>query len=255
MDPKKSETMCLAFNCDCTELLSPIILNKSCLPWVSRAKHIGNFLQEDGTTSYDLTVKRGIFIQTALELNQEFSSLPSAIKMRLGHLYNSHFSGSCIWKLESEEASHLFASWNKNIKLIYKLPWATHRWILEEITGCNLKVMLSARFIKFVNGIMKSNKPAIKFLLSVMMNDVRSTTGSNMRSIQRHTGVQVLPGTTKVSAIKNFRMHPVPRDQEWKVPLLMSILAIQDEEWEIPFCDGDDADELPKAILQDICAG
>ena len=95
--------------------------------------------------------------------------------------------------------------------------------------------MLSARFIKFVNGIMKSSKPAIKFLLSVMMNDVRSTTGSNMRSIQRHTGVQVWPEITKELAVKKFRMYPVPGDQEWKVPLLVSILAIQEEEWEIPF--------------------
>ena len=50
-------------------------------------------------------------------------------------------------------------------------------------------------------------------------------------------------------------MYPVPGDQEWKVPLLVSILAIQDEEWEIPFCNDDDAAELPKAILQDICTG
>ena len=76
-----------------------------------------------------------------------------------------------------------------------------------------------------------------------------------MRSIQRHTGVQVWPEITKESAVKKFRMYPVPRDQEWKVPLLVSILAIQDEEWEIPFCNDDDAAELPKAILQDICTG
>ena len=50
-----------------------------------------------------------------------------------------------------------------------------------------------------------------------------------------------------------FSMHPVPRDQEWKVPLMMSILVIQDEEWEFSFFDDADAIKLPKATLQDIC--
>ena len=141
-DPLKSKTMCIAFNCHSKEQLSNVVLDNNVLPWVTKAKHIGNYLHEDGSTCYDLNIKRGIFIQTALEINQEFSSLPANIRMRLNNLYNSHFSGSCIWKFESAEADRLFASWNKNIKLIFSLPWATHRWILEEITGLNLKMIL-----------------------------------------------------------------------------------------------------------------
>ena len=106
--------------------------------------------------------------------------------------------------------------------------------------------MLFARFVKFVDGITRCNKPAVKFLLSTVMQDVRSITGSNLRSIQRYTGIQVRPGLTRASAIKKFRMFPVPSDQEWKVPLLLSVLAIQDED-----ADG----QLPNAILQDISCG
>ena len=186
-DPKKSKTMCLAFNCNNRELLAPIKLNDDDLPWVSQAKHIGNYLHEDGTTDLDLRVKKGIFIQNVMELNQEFSSLPPEIKMKLNLLYNSHFTGSSIWRLESVEARHLVSSWNKNIKLVYDLPWATHRWVLEEITSSNLKSILSARFLKFVNAIMKSSKPFIKQLLSVSAADVRSVTGSNLRNILETT--------------------------------------------------------------------
>ena len=109
-------------------------------------------------------------------------------------LYNSHFCSSSIWRFESEEARHLFSSWNKNIKMIYDLPWATHRWILEEITGSNLKVMLFSRFVKFVNAIYKSNKPALRFLLALSNSDVRTLTGANMRSILLNTGIEVQPG-------------------------------------------------------------
>ena len=126
-DPKKSKTMCIAFNCSTKDHLAPIQLGSDNLPWVKKAKHIGNYLHEDGTTDLDVRVKKGIFIQTAMELGQEYHSLPADHKMRLNMLYNSHFSSSSIWKFESAEADHLFSSWNKNIKMIYDLPWATHR--------------------------------------------------------------------------------------------------------------------------------
>ena len=204
---------------------------------MSKAKHIGNFLHEDGSTDLDIRVKKGIFIQNAMELDQEFYSLPAALKMKLNLLYNSHLSSSSIWKFDSEEASHLFSSWNKNIKLIFGLPWATHKWILEEITGSNLKVMLFARFVKFVNAIKKSRKPALKFLLSVSAADVTSLTGSNLRSIVRNTGVQVIPGVTHAAAVKKQTLNKIPEEDKWKVPLIHSLLTVKAEEFEIIFDD------------------
>ena len=68
-DQKKSKTMCIALKCSSRDHLSPVKLNGDILPWV--AKHIGNYLQEDGTTDHDVKVKNGIFIQNAMDLNQE----------------------------------------------------------------------------------------------------------------------------------------------------------------------------------------
>ena len=253
-DPKKSKTMCIAFNCTNRDQLASVKLNGDSLPWVSRAKHIGNFLSEDGTTDHDMKVKKGIFIQSAMEINQEFFCLPAPIKMRLNLLYNSHFSGSNIWKFESDEASHLFSSWSKNIKLVYDLPWATHRWILEAVSSANLKMMLLSRFIKFVNAIMKTSKPALKFLLSVVSADVRSLTGSNLRSILRTTGVQVRPGVTHPGAVKKVTLHKVPAGQEWKVPLLHSLIAVRAGEFNIEFDDNEeDTPEIADAIMVDLC--
>lgn len=253
-DPKKSKTMCIAFNSNSTDQLAPIKLNEDNLPWVVKAKHIGNYLHQDGTTDHDVRVKKGIFIQSAMELNQEFASLPADLKMRLNSLYNSHFSGSSIWRFESEDAGHLFSSWNKNIKLVYDLPWSTHRWILEEITGSNLKIVLFARFVKFVNAILKSAKPAVKFLLSLATSDVRSLTGSNLRSIQVTTGVQVTPGVTQAATIKKHKMFPVPHGQLWKVPLLHSLLAVRAGEFNIVFDDEENQEtEIVEDILGNIC--
>ena len=116
--------------------------------------------------------------------------------------------------------------------------------------------MLFSRFVKFVNAIMKSKKPALRFLLSVAMSDVRSLTGSNMRSILVHTGVEVIPGVTTPGKIKNTRLVKVPDDERWKVPLLHSLLAVKAEEFEIVF-DADDPDndepDVGGDILLNIC--
>ena len=255
-DPKKSKTMCIAFNCNTRDNLASIQLCGDNLPWVSKAKHIGNYLHEDGTTDLDVRVKKGMFIQNAMELDQEFHCLPADQKMRLNLLYNSHFCSSSIWRFESEEARHLFSSWNKNIKMIYDLPWATHRWVLEEITGSNLKVMLFSRFVKFVNAIFKSKKPALRFLLSVSKSDVRSLTESNLRSILLNTGVEVKPGVTKATVVKKHTLCKVPDEERWKVPLLHSLLAVKSEEFEIRFDDDDhetEDNEIGMDILKDIC--
>ena len=256
-DPKKSKTMCVAF-CNSDKVkLAPVMLNGNALPWVSKTKHIGNILHESGSTDQDLKQKKGMFIQTAMDLNTEFLSLSPDVKMKLNLLYNSHFTGSNIWNLESEEASRLYSSWNKNVKILFDLPWATHRWVLEELTGKNLKTMLLSRFVKFTNSIMKTNKPSIKFLLATVKEDVRSTTGANLRCIMKNFGVQVVPGSTPGSVLKATRVHKVPDGDEWKVPLLHSLLKIREGEWVVGFNEEEDEDNLQmqKEFLDFVAAG
>ena len=81
-----------------------IKLNGDNLPWVAKAKHIGNYLHRDCKTDLGMRVKKGICIQRAVELNQEFISLPASLKMRLNLLYNRN------WRFEGEDAGHLFSS-------------------------------------------------------------------------------------------------------------------------------------------------
>ena len=254
-DPLKSKTMCIAFNCENRKDLACIQLNGDDLPWVAKAKHIGNILHENGTTDADLRMKKGIFIQTAMELNQEFASFPAEIKYRLNLLYNSHFSGSSLWRLECQEAQHLISAWNKNIKLIFDLPWATHRWILQLITGSNLKCILYARFLNFINSIHNSSKPALRYLYSISASDVRSVTGSNLRSILVNTGLQAIPGTLQSEAIKKHILHDVPIGEEWKIPLIHSLLEVQAGATQILFDDDDcgGTETLSRDILHNIC--
>ena len=44
-------------------------------------------------------------------------------------------------------------------------------------------------------------------------------------------------------------VYSAPDGQEWKLPLLVSLLAIRDENWEVLF-DGDDEDEIQENDIQ-----
>ena len=62
----------MAFNCQDKDKLSE---DGNKLPWKESAKHIGNYLHENGTMDKDVQVKRAQFIQTCMEQNDEFECL------------------------------------------------------------------------------------------------------------------------------------------------------------------------------------
>ena len=47
----------------------------------------------------------------------------------------------------------------------------------------------------------------------------------------------MVPGKTLVSSIKNKKLHEVPVGEEWKVPLIHSLLEIRSEEFKLEFDD------------------
>ena len=115
--------------------------------------------------------------------------------------------------------------------------------------------MLYSRYVKFLNSINKSSKHSVKYLLSVSSTDVRSVTGSNLRNILLTTGVQVTPGFTGAGTVRNKTLVSVPEGEEWKVPLLHSLLSVQMGEAVVDFEDDNELenDNVIEDILFNIC--
>ena len=114
---------------------------------------------------------------------------------------------------------------------------------------------LYARFLNFINSIHNSSKPALRYLYSISASDVRSVTGSNLRSILVNTGLQAIPGTLQSELVKKHILHDVPIGEEWKIPLIHSLLEVQAGATQILF-DEDDCggtETLPRDILHNIC--
>ena len=82
-----------------------------------------------------------------------------------------------------------------------------------------------------------------------MVGDVRSLIGANCRQILMDTAVVVTPGKTRLDKLRSYRVYSAPDGHEWKLPLLVSLLAIRDENWEVLY-DGDDDDEVQENDIQ-----
>ena len=104
-------------------------------------------------------MKRAEYINKNNGIIQEFPfSHPKAI-FHLNKVYNSHFSGSCLWDLISRDALMLENIWNVSIRLRFDLTIQTHTWYIEPLSEtCHVKNILVKNFLTFVQAIKSSHK-------------------------------------------------------------------------------------------------
>ena len=50
----------------------------------------------------------------------------------------------------------------------------------------------------------------------------------------------VTPGKTRIDKLSNYRVYTAPEDEIWKLPLMVSLLEIKCQNWEILFDDESD---------------
>ena len=254
--PSKSKTKCMAFPHGASAGMRSVQLNGHDLPWVDRAVHIGNTLHVSGKMHQDLREKRAIFIDKCMELNQEFFTYPPEIKLKMCNIYNTHFTGSPLWDFESHYFAQLCNTWNVNMRIMFEIPKETHCWMVEELShGKHAQTMIFSRYIKFIDSLVNNKRPTIRSLFKIVSKSVLSVTGSNMRYIMMKTHVPVIAGNTKPQAIKTNRVYTVPDHEEWRIPLLRSLLELRNKQWEVLF-DEEEGQLMPNEIqmmIEEVC--
>ena len=103
----------------------------------------------------------------------------------------------------------MLSTYNKSVKIMYDLPWATHRYLMEPLTGSqHVSRILVKRYMSFIEKIDKSSKSSLKQLLEVSKKDVRQTTGHNLRSI-----MEITEKNTIEELNRNYDYHPLVWEQ------------------------------------------
>jgi hypothetical protein len=141
--------------------------------------------------------------------------------LEINQIYNSHFTGSQLWDLGSREVQKLESTYNRSVKIMLDLPWATHRYFIEPLTGePHVSRVLIRRYLSFVNKLEMSPKHPLKTLLDIAREDVRSITGSNLRRIM------LLSGRNSVKDLKDIDVpyHVVPPDEAWRIGFVKELV-------------------------------
>ena len=253
VDPNKCKTKCIAFTRKPRRLQNRLQDMKLCgtnLPWVNTFKHLGNNLcNQNSITNHDIDVKKAVTITKNIELNMEFHFASPFTKFEINKIYNTHYTGSPLWDLFGEEALQFESCYNKSVKIMFDLPYATHRHLIEPITGHrHVRLTLVSRFLGFIEQIRRSQKIIPKMLLSQIQCDVRSTTGRNLRKILLQTD-KLSVSDLKKDDISMLKYHPTSTEEKWKENLVNELIRVRDNTIEV---EGFDYEELTD-ILEHIC--
>lgn len=202
-----------------------ILLYDTPLPWVESYKHLGHMIHSDEDMSHDLFQKRAEFISKLHALRQELGNQDPNVFMSLVFIYLSSMYGSNLWDLYSTAADKLYISWNVLIKNTYDLPYATHRYILQEMFyQPHIRISLLKRFIKFYNNLKLSNKPQVRHLFQLQKSDFRSTFGGNCRHLCEEMNVNKIEDVV----VSNISMPiKVNAQDAWRVPFLKELLSLR----------------------------
>ena len=150
----------------------------------------------------------------------------------------------------------LVNSWNVNIKVLYDLPYGSHNYLVEELTGGrHARQMIYKRFVRFVSSVANNRRPALVSLMNNVKSSCLSLTGSNLRKILQDTNVMIEPGVSKGNLLSNYRVYKTPTNQEWRIGLLQSLVSLKDQSWTLEFDEETEQfgnDEINE-LLNNVC--
>ena len=229
VNPTKSKTKGIIFSSkqQVTDP-EPLILNGTPLPWVTSGKYLGNRMCniQDGYQQ-DVREKRAGYIERNCELNQEFSFSHPEVKCNINRIYNSSFSGSCLWDLTGEKTRQMVNSWSVSVRHMWDLPLSTHRYLLEPLSGVHAETMIFSRYIKFVQSMRKSSKVAVQCLIQLVSKDTQTNTGRNIRYILNKTGESDIFAVNAQKLKCDYKFAPIQPEDQWKVGFIKELTNVK----------------------------
>ena len=224
MDPKKSKTKCIAWLKKSREL-PKLSLCGNLLPWVDKVIHLGCTLtNKSNMLEDDMNSKKARYISRNIELNQELHFAAPESRLVVNEIYNSSWFGSTLYSIFSPAAVRLEASYNRSIKVMMDLPLATHRYLIEPLSGKeHIRKTFVRRFLCMIQSIRKSTKPVLNMLLSAIEHDARSVTGRNLRCIMIDSGKYNISDLL-ISDCESIKYHTIEEENIWRIEVIKNIL-------------------------------
>ena len=194
--------------------------------------------------------KRGKFIGKVNSFLQEFYFVAPKTFMELLNIYGTSFYGSCLWDLYSQDVDRIYKSWNVTVRNVFNLPWTTHRYFIESVSGCaHPKTLLSSRFVKFVDSLSSSKKASVRYLASIAKGDQRTLLGRTLENIRNECAVDEVSLLTPRTVKEKLKYFSVPQPECWRIKLLEELLDARKNVCEIVDFNSDQI----TTMIEDLC--
>ena len=165
--------------------------------------------------------------------------------MKLMNIYTTSFYGSSLYRLYSNQCDKLYHAYNICVRNIFSVPRRTHTYLIETISEClHPKVMICARFVKFVKSLNNCNKSGIYFLIKLVQNDNRTVCGKNMAEIASLCNIE--KNVLSSHEVKqHMKYSKIPESEVWRENMLTEMLLYRN-------CDFIKIDNFLKQEIDDI---
>ena len=165
-------------------------------------------------------------------------------------IFGTAFYGSPLWSLNSEEHCKLNRSWNTMVKIVYDLPYETHKRFVEDLTDFpHLQSMLHGRYVGFVENLKNSKKSEINMLFNLCSSNILTNTGNNLSYLMNTYNVGSLNELfSEKHKIKENRVYNLEQGEEWK-PIMIKELTLVKR----GLLDNGLEAKVNEALLRDIC--
>ena len=136
------------------------------------------------------------------------------------------FYSSMLWDLFGEMAGQVYRSWSTYVKLAWKLPRATHNYLVANLLSegfISVREKILAQYVGFLRRLATSISPEIRMLSCIVAQDVRSPTGKNCLNLRNEFNPD--PWLSSPSILKSkYSQYEVPETDKWRLPLLTTLL-------------------------------
>ena len=198
----------------------------------------------------DITVKRGRFIGKLNSLSQEFFYTSPDVYLKILNIYAVSFYGSGLWDMFSSDCDRLYKAWNVAVRQAFRVPYRTHRYLIEVVSGClHPKVMLASRYSAFLHSLLNSPKYDVRILARMCATDNRTVMGRTLSQIGRECGQPGgEPSQLRPAVIKSkMKYVAVPPQEQWRTGFLTELLS---NDLDLPGFDDDERSAMVSYLCE-----
>ena len=165
-------------------------------------------------------------------LREELSFASQDQILRAVQFLCSDAYGSMLWNLSSNSSEQFFKAWNTTVKLLYGVPRSTFTYLVEGHLARehpSFRNQILSRYPAFFRNLLQSPSKEVRVLASMVSSDPRSPTCTNLRYLQKMTGLAAPQHFSSARIRVELPVKKVPETEKWRLGLLDNLLKMKKE--------------------------